>query len=61
MLAYMEPGLSSRNYTKEQLLEAFCRDVDAFALEFATGENFGDLLSTVEEVMILFFKRKSHP
>jgi len=51
LLAYMEPSVSTRNYTKEELLEAFCRDVDAFALELATGENSGDLLTTVEETI----------
>ena len=51
LLAYMEPSVSVRNYTKEELLEAFCRDVDAFALELATGENSGDLLTTVEETI----------
>ena len=51
LLAYMEPSVSTRNFTKEELLEAFCRDVDAFALELATGENSGDLLTTVEETI----------
>ena len=51
LLAYMEPSVSIRNYTKEELLEAFCRDVDAFALELATGDNSGDLLTTVEETI----------
>ena len=51
LLAYMEPTVSTRNFTKEELLEAFCRDVDAFALELATGENSGDLLTTVEETI----------
>merc|ERR1719341_2775336 len=36
---------------KEELLEAFCRDVDAFALELATGDNSGDLLTSVEETI----------
>ena len=43
--------MSIRNYTKEELLEAFCRDVDAFALELATGDNSGDLLTSVEETI----------
>lgn len=47
----MEPSVSIRNYTKEELLEAFCRDVDAFALELASGDNSGDLLTTVEETI----------
>jgi len=51
LLAYMEPSVSIRNYTKEELLEAFCRDVDAFALELATGDNSGDLLTSVEETI----------
>ena len=25
LLAFMEPGVSPRNFSKEQLLEAFCR------------------------------------
>jgi len=51
LLAYMEPSVSIRNYTKSELLEAFCRDVDAFALELATGENSGDLLTAVEDTI----------
>ena len=43
--------MAIRNYTKEELLEAFCRDVDAFALELATGDNSGDLLTSVEETI----------
>jgi len=51
LLAFMEPGVSPRNYSKEHLLEAFCRDVDVFALALATGEDDDDLLTTVEETI----------
>ena len=48
----MEPSVSIRNYTKEELLEAFCRDVDAFALELATGDNTS-VEETIEEVAVI--------
>ena len=48
----MEPSMSIRNYTKEELLEAFCRDVDAFALELATGDNTS-VEETIEEVAVI--------
>ena len=35
----------------QQLFEVFVRDVDVFALALATGENDGDLLTTVEETI----------
>ena len=60
LLAFMEPSVSMRNYTKQELLEAFCRDVDAFALELATGENSGDLLTAVEETIEEVAKQKRH-
>ena len=35
----------------QQLFEVFFRDVDVFALALATGEDDGDLLTTVEETI----------
>ena len=35
----------------QQLFEVFVRDVDVFALALATGEDDGDLLTTVEETI----------
>jgi len=51
LLAFMDPAYSPRNYTKEELLEAFCRDVDVFALEVASGDTTGDFITEVEETI----------